>query len=358
MKLRLRLAMAFAIVLVLVISLVGCGGSTIPEEGAGSNNRTNTNGNTGTADPAPAAGNEAGAGGDHEAEPEQGSEPGQPATRTVSTLAGEVDIPADPQRILLTYDDDTDHLLALGLKPVAIPLYQRTDNIDGYIPYLADQLQGVTTYPLSAEFEPILAAEPDLIVAGYHHRDYLDALQQIAPTIYFDWVVDWRITHLEMGRVLGLEDKAQANVDAFNAELEKTKAYLAEAIGEEPVAFFRVRQNQLELYGGPGTGSSASFILYDLLGLTPVEEAPADTWGKPFSLETFTDLKAEHIFLLVQESDENNALVDALLAEDLYKNVPAIQKNQIYKVSSYPWERGGPIGFTLGMQHIREMVKP
>lgn len=354
MKLRLRLGITLAIILLLAGTIAGCGGSTAPKGGADST------ANTDPANPAPepAPDTEAEASGENQAEPEQGSEEPQAVTRKVNTLAGEVDIPSDPQRILLTYDDDTDHFIALGLKPVAVPLYQRTDNIDGYFPYLADQLQGVTTFPLSADFEPILAAEPDLIVAGYHHRDYLDALQQIAPTIYFDWVVDWRITHLEMGRVLGLEDKAQANIDAFNAEMEKTKAYLAEAIGEEPVAFLRVRQNQLELYGGPGTGSSASFILYDLLGLTPVEEAPADTWGEPFSLESFTSLKAEHIFLLVQENDENNALVDALLAEELYKNVPAIQKDQVYKVSSYPWERGGPIGFTLGMERIREMVKP
>jgi iron complex transport system substrate-binding protein len=280
-----------------------------------------------------------------------------PTTRTVTTPAGTTGIPAKPERIVLTYDDDVDHFMALGLKPVAAPTYQRTDNVNGYLPYLADQLQGVETYPLSTDLEPIAAADPDLIVAGYHHREVIQDLQKIAPTISFEWDVDWRKTHLEMGRVLGLEEKAQANVDAFNAEMEKTKAYLAEIIGDEPVAFIRVRQNQLELYGGAGTGSSASFILHDLLGLKPVEEAVTDTWGAQFSLESFTSLKAEHLFLLVQENDENTELVEDMLANTLYKNVPAIQKNQVYKVHSFPWERGGPIAFTKGMEQIREMVK-
>lgn len=281
-----------------------------------------------------------------------------PTVRTVTTLAGTVDIPTNPERIVLTYDDDVDHFLALGLKPVAAPLYDRDDNINGYLPYLADQLEGMGTFPLSTDFEPIVAAEPDLLVAGYHHREVLTELQKIAPTVYFEWDVDWRKTHLEMGRLLNLEEKAKSNVDAFNAEMEITKTYVADAIGDEPVAFIKVRQNQLELYGGPGTGSSASFILYDLLGLTPVKDAATDTWGAQFSLESFTGLEAEHLFLLVQGNDENAALVDDLLSNELYKNVPAIQKGQVYKVNSYPWERGGPIVFTEGMKQIREMIKP
>lgn len=277
--------------------------------------------------------------------------------RTVTTLAGTVDIPVNPQNIVLTYDDDVDHFMALGLKPSTVPMYNRTDNVNGYFPYLADQLEGVAVYDLQAGLEPILAANPDLIVAGYFHKDYLADLQKMAPTIFVDWQVDWRETHLEMGRLLGLEEKAQANVDLFNNETEKTKAYLDNIIGDQPVAFIRVRQNQLELYGGAGTGSSASFILYDLLGLTPVKDAPTDDWGGPFSLERFASLEAEHIFLNVQENEENNALVQELLTNPLYKDIPAIKKGQVYEVYSYPWERGGPIAFTKGMEQIRELVK-
>ncbi|GBF77695.1 hypothetical protein PA598K_06257 [Paenibacillus sp. 598K] len=324
-----------------------------------------TDGNTGAAEGAAedaASGNENAASEKTDeangAVPDESEDAAEPSFRSVTTLAGTVDIPAHPQRIVLTYDDDVDHFMALGLKPVAAPLYARTDNINGYLPYLADQLEGMETFPLSANLEPILSANPDLLVAGYHHREALAELQKIAPTVYFDWVVDWRETHLEMGRVLNLEEKAQANVDAFNAEVETTKADLAEKIGDDPVAFIRVRQNGLELYGGPGTGSSASFILYDLLGLTPVKDAATDTWGGPYSLESFTQSEAEHLFLLIQENEENLALVDEMLANELYQNVPAIQKGQVYKVHSYPWERGGPIAFTEGMKEIREMVQP
>lgn len=341
------------VILMSMILLVGCGKEEAVVE---PDDQTVTNGQQQQVEPKeeePAAVDQEPAKTEETAEPAEGAA----SMRLVNTLAGEVEIPVDPQRIVLTYDDDVDHFVALGLKPVSVPVYDRTDNVNGFLPYLADQLEGVTTYPLSAAFEPILAANPDLIVAGYHHRDYLAELQKIAPTIYFEWDVDWRKTHLEMGRVLGLEEKAQANVDAFEAEREKTAAYLAEKIGDEPVAFIRVRQKELELYGAAGTGSSASFILYDLLGLTAVEEAPTDVWGESFSLESFTTLTAEHIFFLVQDTDENNALLEELLSSDLYKNVPAIQKGQVHKVNSYPWERGGPIIFTQGMAQIREMIK-
>ncbi|MHA6482223.1 hypothetical protein ACX1C1_10035 [Paenibacillus sp. strain BS8-2] len=81
-----------------------------------------------------------------------------PSTRSVTTLAGTIDIPSDPKRIVLTYDDDIDHFMALGLKPVAAPVYDRADNVNGFLPYLADQLEGMATFPLSPDFEPILQA--------------------------------------------------------------------------------------------------------------------------------------------------------------------------------------------------------
>ncbi|WP_020616137.1 ABC transporter substrate-binding protein [Paenibacillus daejeonensis] len=279
-------------------------------------------------------------------------------TRTVTTAAGEIDIPVQPERIVLTYHDDIDHFMALGLRPIGVPTYERAGNIDGYLPYLADQMEGIEKLGNAPMPEHILGANPDLIVAGYHHMPYVDELNKIAPTVGYDWVVDWRKTHLDMGRTFGLEEKAQANIDAFNAEVEQTKAYLQPIIGDEPTAFIRVRQKQLELYGAANTGSSASFILYDLLELTPVEEAPTEEPVSVFALESFVDLKAEHIFLYVTDGDENQQLAEDLLTNALYANVPAVQKGQVYLVESFPWDRGGPIAFTLGMQDIRDLVKP
>ncbi|MBD2844847.1 ABC transporter substrate-binding protein [Paenibacillus sp. IB182496] len=356
-----KLGLVLAMAMLAIGLLAGCGG----------NDSSETNNGAANGQPAAADGDTAGATNGAEASSSDDSDDAAPdgeadaeetegATRTVTTAGRTTDIPAQPERIVLTYDDDVDHFMALGLKPVAVPEYQRTDNIDGYLPYLAEELQGVQTFPLSTDFEPILSAEPDLIVAGYHHREVLEELEKIAPTVYFEWKVDWRDTHLEMGRALGLEAQAQANVDAFNAETETTRAHLAEIIGDEPVAFIRVRQNQLELYGAPdiSAAASASFILYNLLGLTPVQDATTETWGEVYSLEAFTASEAEHLFLFVQENEDDQALVEELLSSNLYQNVPAIQKGQVYMVSSYPWERGGPIAFTAGMAEIREMVKP
>ncbi|RXZ81108.1 hypothetical protein EBB07_15485 [Paenibacillaceae bacterium] len=278
------------------------------------------------------------------------------STYIVDSAWGEVELPLHPKRVVLTYHDDIDHIVALGIKPAAVPTYERKGNIDGYLPYLVDEMQGVDKIGNAPPPEAILAAEPDLIVAGYFHREMQAELEKIAPSIYFEWNTDWRKTHLEMGKALGMEDKAQANIAAFNEETEKTKAALKKTIGDEKVAFIRVRQNQLELYGAAGTGSYASMILYDWLDLTPVDEAPTDNWGGPFSLESFAEMKAEHIFLYVLENDENAALATSLLNDKLYAAVPAIQKKQVYMVDSFPWDRGGPIAFTMGMQKIREMV--
>lgn len=278
------------------------------------------------------------------------------ATRTAVSAWGEVEVPVQPKRVALTYHDDIDHFVALGVTPVAVPTYERSGNSNGYLPYLTEAMKGVEKIGNAPSLEAILSADPDLIVAGYHHRDLKEQLNRIAPTLYFEWQVDWRKTHLEMGKALGLEAKAQANIDAFNAETQKTKDALKLVVGNDPVAFIRVRQKQLEVYGASGTGAFPSFILYELLGLTPVEEAPKDNWGAPVSLEHFAGMKAEHIFLYVLENDDDAGLAKELLSNPLYRQVPAIQKNRVYMVQSFPWDRGGPIAFTQGMEQIRKMV--
>lgn len=335
-----------ALLLALLLLAAGCGGSDKSGSGSGSE----ASGTAGQGEQ-----QVSGAQPGQEEQPKQQKQE-EAKTRKAVSVWGEVEVPVAPKRIVLTYHDDIDHFMALGVRPVGVPTYERSGNIDGYFPYLAEQMKGIEKLGNAPSPEAILSVNPDLIIAGYFHREMKDQLNRIAPSLYFEWNVDWRKTHLEMGKAVGLEAKAQANIDAFNAETEKTKTALKAAIGNEKVAFIRVRQKQLELYGGAGTGAYATFILYDLLQLTPPDEAPKDSWGHQISLESFAGLKADHIFMYTHENDDDNALANDLLTNPLYQQVPAIKNKRVYQVQSFPWDRGGPIAFTQGMVQIREMV--
>ncbi len=87
-------------------------------------------------------------------------------TRKVQSIKGEVEIPADPQRIV-DISGSTEELLILGKKPVG------TANVDSYetdkFPsYIADKLEGTKIVGHSMmdtrDMEAILSLNPDLII--------------------------------------------------------------------------------------------------------------------------------------------------------------------------------------------------
>ncbi|MDF2923783.1 MAG: iron-siderophore transporter substrate-binding protein [Paenibacillaceae bacterium] len=277
-----------------------------------------------------------------------------PAPRVVSTLMGDVEVPADPSRIVLVYHDDIDHLMALGVKPVAVPTYERPGSIDGYLPYLAEELKGVEKIGNAPNLEAILAANPDLIIASYAYKDMMDQLKKIAPTLVFEWKTDWRETHLAIGKALGRESKAQANIDEYNALVKDAKQKLGTAVGNKTVAFIRVLPKEIRIHGlkdqVPG------FLLYEQLGLTPSEEVPVEEWAKPISNEIFAQLKADHILLHINDNPDAAAQAKELLENEAYKNVPAVKNGQVHLVPSHPWERGGPLAFKEGIQQVLEAM--
>ncbi|HEY7073489.1 MAG TPA: ABC transporter substrate-binding protein, partial [Acidimicrobiales bacterium] len=164
---------------------------------------------------------------------EEPAAPAEDATRTVETAYGEVEIPAEPQRIvgdLMTVD----YLSALGYD---------TDRIVGvfdrdFFPadhYLAGVLGQDGIVDVGSTYEPnveaIAAARPDLILLPFDQIDgspVLDELREIAPlaavatsegsddpevryggTASFQ---DWRSTIRAYGALLDLGDEAEAYV--------------------------------------------------------------------------------------------------------------------------------------------------
>lgn len=280
----------------------------------------------------------------------------EPATRVVETSLGQAEIPAHPTRIALTYHDDIDHLMALGIKPAAVPTYDRPGNVDGFFPYLAEDLKGVQKLGTAISMEPIVAADPDLIIAGYHFKDKMDELNKIAPSFYLEWKADWRETHMELGKALGKEAEAQKNVDEFNSLVKQAKEKLQTALGDQTVVFIRVLQKEIRLHGT--IDQVPGFILYNQLGLKPSPEVPTDTWGKPISKEAFALMKTDHIFLSVNDTDEAKAVAKEFMESPLYAEIPAIKNGNVHMVQGFPWERGGPIAFKDGIRQVLEALVP
>ncbi|GGL71378.1 iron-siderophore ABC transporter substrate-binding protein [Wenxinia marina] len=150
---------------------------------------------------------------------------------TIETKFGETVIPERPERIATVDFNGADNLLALGVQPVVIRDWFG-DRPRAVWPW-ADAVMGETPEILRGDlnFEQIAAAEPDLITAvwsGITAEDYRQ-LSLIAPVVAVpegtaDYALSWAEQARIVGRAIGQEDEAEAQIAAIEARIEGMRA--------------------------------------------------------------------------------------------------------------------------------------
>lgn len=126
------------------------------------------------------------------------------ATRTVSTPKGDVEVPSDPERVVVLNYALAGYLYDLDI-PVTATIPEDASQAEGEYSELwgeAPEEDGTEFLPWSADgfdLEAILATDPDLIVAGgwgfpnFQADAAYDDLSAIAPTVVVDKsFADWR----------------------------------------------------------------------------------------------------------------------------------------------------------------------
>lgn len=280
-----------------------------------------------------------------------------PIMRTVKDVSGDVEIPAAPKKIAVLLDYYADHMLELGIKPHA----STTSLVDHqFLPYIADRMEGVI--PLGASESPnleaLLKAEPDLILAyAPSHQDIEDSLRKIAPTLMLDGELmnDWRQLLLELGRIVGQEELAQQKLNDYLTKAESAQEELNRRAGEEVFVVMRVMPKELRVYGVDDIRIGR--IIHQELGLNGLKLAEGKAM-QTISLEELPNLNPDHIFLMENVEDTAKSRLDELKSSALWKNIKAVQKDQVYIVEQQLWNRGiAPIGSTQIIDQVLEIVK-
>jgi iron complex transport system substrate-binding protein len=257
-------------------------------------------------------------------------------TRLVETLRGQVEIPADPQRIA-DASGISDILAILGHKPVA------TSDSDAYdytkFPsYLEDLLQGavIIGYPMAdtVDIEAVLSVEPDLIIINPRQEKAYDQLAAIATTIIIEPNVnDWRG---DMRMVAALFDEeaastAEAWIGDYDACAEEVGQAIRAANGEDATYFaFLTGGTSYYLF----TGAAYGDIFYNDLGLkVPANLPEQDSITLPTaSLEGLTEITADHLVVLA--SDDDRAVLEASAA---WNSIEAVAAGNVVWLAQSPY---------------------
>ena len=276
-------------------------------------------------------------------------------TVTVTDVRGEVEIPANPQRIV-DLSGNSDILSILGYKVVG------TANSDAYdytkFPsYLEDTLSGAEILGYSMQdtmdVEAVMNLNPDLIVISTVQEKMYDQLSEIAPTVMIQLeALNWKDDVRTLGKVFGKEDVANEWIANYEAKAKEAGDKIKAEYGEDTTYLsFLASGGQFFIFDGAGFGD----VLYSDMGLAKPEGMPEQTdISLPVvTYEGLAAIQADYIFLIATDED-----LAQLEANSIWNNLPAVKNGNVVVLESSPYFNQGysPIGREILVDEIGDML--
>jgi iron complex transport system substrate-binding protein len=246
----------------------------------------------------------------------------QAQTRIISTVKGDVEVPTNPQRVVVLYL--LGDVLALGVKPIGV-----SDVSEGAA--FEDELKDVQKLGTWFEASPeaVLALNPDLIIVP--SAETYEVLHQIAPTVlvpYEKMSTEERVSFI--GQVVGKDDQAKALFTDFNKKVADSKQKLQEA---------GILDHTISIMEGGGDRSMAvvaskqfgrgSQIIYEYLGMKAPNiiqekiETATGADGESVSFEVLSKYSGDYIF-----RSSYDGMAD-LSQDPIWNNIPAVKEGRL-----------------------------
>lgn len=290
------------------------------------------------------------------------------AMRTVATDYGDVEVPTDPQKIVVLNYALAGYLYNLD-QPVSATIPEDADGEGEFSELWGDapEEDGTVFLPWSVDgfdLEAILAEEPDLIVGGgigfplFQAEEVYDELSEIAPTVLVGAELDtWQEQFSFLAEdVFDQADEYEGFVAAYEERVAEVKAAITPPTGQAAYVAY--------------TGDGTAFPLVESVGL-PTELAevgiePAPIFaendfevygggGDMFELSTEQagqTLTQPTLFILGFNGDFMDA--ETLASNPVYAALPAFQNDSVYELPY--WSLRGDYDEALAtLDHVEEL---
>ncbi|NMI05904.1 AraC family transcriptional regulator [Paenibacillus sp. SZ31] len=267
----------------------------------------------------------------------------QATTRKVNTSMGEVEVPANPERVVT--DFFLGHILALNVKPVG------SNGLFMQNPYLEGQVSGIED--VSDNLEAITGLNPDLIVTG-DAKSY-EAYSKIAPTVYLENSAPVRDQVKELGVILGKEAEASAWLVQFEKNLASAKDRLSGIIkeGETATVFDGGIVKNISLYGNAYTGRGIHGELDIPMNENVKSEIDPNVGWATISSEIVEKYAGDRVFMAVDAKAESFDYA----SDPLWGTLDAVKNNELYEIDGYKFYFSDPISVMGQIQDIVDMME-
>ena len=276
-------------------------------------------------------------------------------TVTVTDVRGDVEIPADPQRIV-DLSGNSDILSILGYDVVG------TANSDAYdytkFPsYLEETLKGAEILGYSMQdtmdVEAVMNLNPDLIVISTVQEKMYDALSEIAPTVMIQLeALNWKDDVRTLAKVFNKEDVANEWIANYENKAKEAGDKIKAECGEDTTYLsFLASGGQFFIFDGAGFGD----VLYNDMGLAKPAGMPEQTdISLPVvTYEGLAAIQSDYIFVIATDED-----LAQLEANSIWNNLPAVKNGNVVVLESSPYFNQGysSIGREILVDEIGDML--
>lgn len=218
-------------------------------------------------------------------------------TLSIVHAQGTVDVPVNPQSVLVFDLAALDTLDALGVAVKVVPVGVKPDYLKGYD---ADSYQKIGSL-FEPDLEAVAAAGPDLIVIGGRSAAKYADLAAIAPTIDLStdlssYLGSAKNRIRQLAAIFGKDAEAKAKLDAFDASVAAVKARAATA-GTALVIL--TTGGKISAYG-PG---SRFGIIHTAYGFAPAApDLDVATHGQAISYEFIRETDPDYLFVVDRDA--------------------------------------------------------
>ncbi|SDZ80558.1 iron complex transport system substrate-binding protein [Thalassobacillus cyri] len=276
-------------------------------------------------------------------EKESDKENDQPETITYESENGPVEVPANPERVVVL-SSYAGNVMALDVNLVGVDSWSKMN------PKFEEELQGVEEVS-DQNLEKIIELNPDLII-GLSNIKNVDKLKEIAPTVTYTYgKLGYLEQHVEIGKLLNKEEEAKQWVEDFKKRAQKAGEDIRAEIGEDTtVSVIENFEKQLYVFGDNwGRGTE---ILYQEMKLKmpeKVKEMALKDGYYAISPEVLPEYAGDYI-VFSKNADSETSFQET----ETYKNIPAVKNDQVIEVNAKEFYFNDPITLEHQLESFKD----
>lgn len=258
---------------------------------------------------------------------------------TVTDRNGEVEVPKNPEKVVVLDYGSLDILDEIGVESVVgVPKNGIPEYLDKYEDEKYTDIGGVKEF----NFETINELDPDLIIIEGRQADSLEELQKIAPTVYLGSVGSDYLTSIKnnakvLGEIFDKEKEVEEKLANIDTRVNEIKATVVD--NNLNALATMISDGSMSVYGA----GSRFNIIYKELGFVPTDESiEVSNHGQSISYEYLSEKNPDYLFVIDKGAvTGSGAPAKDTVENELVKTTDTYKNGNIVYVDSVAWYVGG-----------------